>query len=69
MTHLTAWARKSTRAAPALELNFLQHIFTILKQHGRATVVLPDNVDSFAPAQSGFAHRFAGRGRSRKNGR
>ena len=25
-------------------VNFLQHIFTILKQHGRAAVVLPDNV-------------------------
>ncbi len=32
------------RAAPALQPNFLQHIFTILKQHGRAAVVLPDNV-------------------------
>lgn len=31
-------------AALALQLNFLQHIFTILKQHGRAAVVLPDNV-------------------------
>ena len=26
------------------QLNFLQHIFTILKQHGHAAVVLPDNV-------------------------
>jgi len=26
------------------QLNFLQHIFSILKQHGRAAVVLPDNV-------------------------
>ena len=26
------------------QLNFLQHIFTILKMHGRAAVVLPDNV-------------------------
>ncbi|HEY4183659.1 MAG TPA: class I SAM-dependent DNA methyltransferase [Polyangia bacterium] len=26
------------------QLNFLQHVFTILKQHGRAAVVLPDNV-------------------------
>ncbi len=26
------------------QLNFLQHIFTILKQHGRAAVVVPDNV-------------------------
>ncbi len=26
------------------QLNFLHHIFTILKQHGRAAVVLPDNV-------------------------
>jgi hypothetical protein len=24
--------------------NFLQHVFTILKQHGRAAVVVPDNV-------------------------
>ena len=32
------------RAALATQLNFLQHIFTILKQHGRAAVVLPDNV-------------------------
>jgi type I restriction enzyme M protein len=33
------WARTSNK-----QLNFLQHIFTILKQHGRAAVVLPDNV-------------------------
>lgn len=33
------WASTSTK-----QLNFLQHIFTILKQHGRAAVVLPDNV-------------------------
>jgi hypothetical protein len=26
------------------QLNFLQHIFTILKQHGRAAVGFPDNV-------------------------
>ena len=26
------------------QLNFLQHVFTILKQHGRAAVVVPDNV-------------------------
>jgi type I restriction-modification system DNA methylase subunit len=33
------------RAAPALQLNFLQHVFTILKQHGRARHrVVPDNV-------------------------
>ena len=25
-------------------MNFLQHIFTILKQHGRAATVVPDNV-------------------------
>jgi len=35
---------EQVRAALALPLNFLQHIFTILKQHGRAAVVLPDNV-------------------------
>jgi type I restriction enzyme M protein len=33
------WASSSNK-----QLNFLQHIFTILKQHGRAAVVLPDNV-------------------------
>jgi len=32
------------RAAPALQLKFLQHVFTILKQHGRAAIVVPDNV-------------------------
>ncbi len=33
------WASNSNK-----QLNFLQHIFTILKQHGRAAVVVPDNV-------------------------
>ena len=33
------WASTSNK-----QLNFLQHIFTILKPHGRAAVVLPDNV-------------------------
>ena len=33
------WASTSNK-----QLNFLQHIFTILRQHGRAAVVLPDNV-------------------------
>lgn len=33
------WASTSNK-----QLNFLQHIFTILKQHGQAAVVLPDNV-------------------------
>ena len=33
------WASTSNK-----QLNFLQHIYTILKQHGRAAVVLPDNV-------------------------
>ncbi|MFZ4595189.1 MAG: N-6 DNA methylase [Verrucomicrobiaceae bacterium] len=33
------WATTSNK-----QLNFLQHIFTILKMHGRAAVVLPDNV-------------------------
>jgi hypothetical protein len=32
------------RAALALQLNFLQHLFTILKQHGRAAIIVPDNV-------------------------
>ena len=27
-----------------LQLNFLQHVFNILKQHGRAAIVVPDNV-------------------------
>jgi hypothetical protein len=26
------------------QLSFLQHVFTILKQHGSATIVVPDNV-------------------------
>jgi len=54
---------EQVRAALALRLNFLQHIFTILKQHGRAAIVVPDNdshlpscspfgLDSFAPALS-----------------
>ena len=33
------WATTSNK-----QLNFLQHIKTLLKQHGRAAVVLPDNV-------------------------
>lgn len=33
------WASTSNK-----QLNFLQHIFTILEMHGRAAVVLPDNV-------------------------
>src|SRR5829696_7194112 len=33
------WASTSNK-----QLNFVQHIFTILKQNGRAAVVLPDNV-------------------------
>ncbi|MDA1278373.1 MAG: class I SAM-dependent DNA methyltransferase, partial [Verrucomicrobia bacterium] len=33
------WASTSNK-----QLNFIQHILTILKQHGRAAVVLPDNV-------------------------
>ena len=32
------------RAASTLQFNFLRHVFTILKQHGRAAVVVPDNV-------------------------
>jgi type I restriction-modification system DNA methylase subunit len=35
---------EQVRAAPAFQLNFLQHVFTILKQHGRAATVVPDNV-------------------------
>jgi len=34
---------QQVRAAPA-QLNFLHHVFTILKQHGRAAIVVPDNV-------------------------
>jgi type I restriction enzyme M protein len=33
------WATTSNK-----QLNFVQHIFSILKQHGRAAVVVPDNV-------------------------
>lgn len=33
------WATTSNK-----QLNFVQHIFSILKMHGRAAVVLPDNV-------------------------
>jgi type I restriction enzyme M protein len=33
------WASTSNQ-----QLNFLQHVFTILKQHGRAAIVVPDNV-------------------------
>jgi len=35
---------EQVRAGAALQLNFLQHVFTILKQHGRAAIVVPDNV-------------------------
>jgi type I restriction enzyme M protein len=33
------WATTSNK-----QLNFLQHVFTILKQHGHAAIVVPDNV-------------------------
>jgi type I restriction enzyme M protein len=33
------WATTSNK-----QLNFLQHVWTILKQHGRAAIVVPDNV-------------------------
>jgi len=33
------WASTSNK-----QLTFLQHVFTILTQHGRAAVVAPDNV-------------------------
>ena len=33
------WASTSNK-----QLNFLQHVFTILRQHGRAAIVVPDNV-------------------------
>jgi type I restriction enzyme M protein len=33
------WATTSNK-----QLNFLQHVFTILKQHGRSAIVVPDNV-------------------------
>jgi type I restriction enzyme M protein len=33
------WATTSNK-----QLNFPQHVFTILKQHGRAAIVVPDNV-------------------------
>ena len=37
-------ATTSGRATSNKQLNFLQHVFTILKQHGRAAIVVPDNV-------------------------
>ncbi|MCU0291729.1 MAG: type I restriction-modification system subunit M [Thermoanaerobaculaceae bacterium] len=33
------WASTSNK-----QLNFVQHVFTLLRQHGRAAVVVPDNV-------------------------
>jgi hypothetical protein len=45
------WASTSNK-----QLNFLQHIFTILKQHGRAAIVVPDN-DSHLPSCSLFGLR------------
>jgi type I restriction enzyme M protein len=33
------WATTSNK-----QLNFLQHVFTILKQHGKAAIVVPDNI-------------------------
>jgi type I restriction enzyme M protein len=33
------WATTSNK-----QLNFLQHVKTLLKQHGRAAIVVPDNV-------------------------
>src|SRR5438046_10726399 len=33
------WASTSNK-----QLNFLQHVFTIVTQHGRAAIVVPDNV-------------------------
>lgn len=33
------WASTSNK-----QLNFLQHVYTVLKQHGKAAIVLPDNV-------------------------
>jgi type I restriction enzyme M protein len=33
------WASTSNK-----QLNFLQHVFTILKQHGRVAIVVSDNV-------------------------
>ena len=34
----------SGRAQATNSSTFLQHVFTILKQHGRAAIVVPDNV-------------------------
>src|SRR5947207_7288011 len=44
VAHPLQRSSETMRAAPALQLNFLQHIFTILRQHGRAVIVVPDNV-------------------------
>jgi len=38
------WASTSKAGWTSILPNFLKHIFTTLKQHGRAGVVLPDNV-------------------------
>jgi hypothetical protein len=37
--HDDFWASTSNK-----QLNSLQHVFTILNQHGRAAIVVPDNV-------------------------
>src|SRR5947207_12038416 len=44
VAHPLQRSSETMRAAPALQLNFLQHVFTILKQQGRAVIVVPDNV-------------------------
>ena len=35
---------RASASRTGLQLNFLQHVFTILKQHHRAAIVVPDNV-------------------------
>ena len=45
MNHAAITERaRASASRTGLPAHFLQHIFTILKQHGRAAVVLPDNV-------------------------
>lgn len=47
------WASTSNK-----QLNFLQHVFTILKQHGRAAIVVPDNVPFEAPKRNYRSGKF-----------
>ena len=50
------WASTSNK-----QLNFLQHVFTILKQHGRAAIVVPDNVLFEGGADETVLRKLAGK--------